>query len=83
MVNVKEQLVGFSIFIMQEFGMEKYLPKNSKEYFLNFPISGIREAARDMVEATQDISGEELVKLHKKLNEQYLPTLTDMRQQDF
>lgn len=83
MMSEKEQLAGFSIFIMREFGMQKFLPENSQESFIKYPISGLRQVARDMVEATQDVNGEELRRIDNKLNELNLPTLTNMRQKGF
>ncbi len=83
MKSEKQQLVGFSLFIMREFGMGKYLSEHSMEQWLKFPISGARQAASDMVEATKDINGEELQNLDAMLNKQNLPTLTNMRQNGF
>ena len=83
MFDEKEQLVGFSIFIMRELGADEFLSSNSHEEFLRYPISGIRQAANDMIEACQDIHGKDLEKLDEKLSEQNLPTLTSMRQKGF
>ncbi len=82
MTTEKEQLARFCVFIMHEYGMDKFTPENSLDYFLKFPISGIRQAARDMVEASQDVQGEELNRIDNKLNELNLPSLTNMRQKD-
>jgi len=83
MKTEKEQLVGFVIFIMQELGMDKYLPEDSHSVWLGHPISGIRQVANDMLEATQDISIKELAKLDAKLDCLNLPTLTSMRQKSY
>ena len=83
MKSEKEQLVEFSLFIANEFGMGKFLPETSKELWLEFPISGIRQTANDMLEATQDIKGKELEELDVKLRGQNLPTITNMRNKGF
>ncbi len=83
MSSEKEQLVGFAIFIMREYGLDKYLPENSHQEWLKYPISGVRQAANDMVESCQDIKNEELERLDTKLSELNLLTLTSMRLDGF
>ncbi len=68
---------------MQEFGMEKYLHEDSIDQWLKFPLSGVRQAANDMVEATRDIKSNELLELDSKLIAKNLPTITNMRQSGF
>ncbi len=42
-------------------------------------MPGLREAARDMVEWSQDLQGQSLVELDDRLASAGLPTLTEMR----
>ena len=83
MKSEKEQLVDFVFFMFEENGMEKLLQRESKDDWLSSPIKGVRQAANDMVEMTQDIKDKELEIIDIKLNYLGLPTLTILRQEEY
>jgi len=79
MTSEKEQLVDFVFVLMHEFGRGDFLESASREEWLTYPLSGIRQAANDVLEMSQDLEGKDLAKLDKKLEELNLPSLSNMR----
>ena len=79
MISEKEKLVGFTIVLMEELGPPEFLKFADREAWLKSPIAGVRQAANDMLEATEDIKDKELNRLDKLLSEKGLPTLSRMR----
>ena len=79
----KEKLVEFTFTLMEELGASSLVQAINREDWLGYPIAGIRQAADDMVEASQDIKADELEKLDKILIEKNLPTLSKMRDKNY
>ena len=83
MASEKEQLVDFVFVLMHEFGGGDFLKSASRDDWLTHPISGIRQAANDLVEMSQHLAGKDLAKLDKKLEELNLPSLSSMREKGY
>jgi len=76
----KEILTDFCILIISECGLSMSEDKSSWQ---KCPISGIRQAANDMLEMTRDLNHEQLKVLDAKLEALELPTVTKMRQKNY
>ena len=79
----RERLTRFCIlvirFIFREQPESKTLQEFERIEWNRSSLAGIRMAARDAVEWSKDLAGEQLAKLDAELASQGLPTLTAMR----
>lgn len=79
----RERLTRFCIlvvrFIFREHPESKTLREFERIKWNRSSLAGIRMAARDAVEWSKDLAGEQLAKLDAKLASEGLPTLTAMR----
>ena len=79
----KEKLIEFTFLLMKELGGSKYMAGSSQEVWLKYPLSGVRQAANDMIEASQGIYGESLARIDIELKKLGCPTLSNMRKKGY
>jgi hypothetical protein len=74
----KDQLIDFALYMLRRTSVAHHLPDNPREKWMRAPISGVRQAANDMLELVADLKPEEIAEIDAELNSLDIPTLTAM-----
>lgn len=83
MKSEKEQLVDFALYMLSRASMAHHLPDNPREKWMSYPISGVRQAANDMLELGSDLKSEEVAEIDAELKRLGIPTLTAMLDKNY